>query len=327
MDKQALKEIFVRSLEETVEALNRALRGENVEEVQPVIKRVSGGKIPNWYSHLVARKALPNLDGKTVGSVIEKLLVAVLETVTFKDIEGKNLTINPAKGVDLPELEIGIKSPSENFCTSEPFYSAYERLLGSEYDCLVLLTNYQTAKKKPPLQLEIINFRYLYNTELADATLSRLARKHREWLIAQNEAAAKKIFWFLAYVNKSDWRGKWLLQLIDRINSDEIAGIINKAEIDFAKKNKKFEKENKELISEREMQALKKIKSITPAYIGIIDAASNWVIDFYGDAARLPNENEWKRLKSSNLNGKITMSFALQWRYNFKNVFDEKIKE
>lgn len=322
MDKQALRQRLLGTLEETVDALNQALRAENIEQIKPVIERVSGGKIPNWYSHLVEKRALPNLDGKTVGSVIEKLLVAVMQTVTFKDIEGNLLTINPAKGVDLPELEIGIKSPSENFCTSEPFYSAYERLLGSEYDCLVLLTNYQTAKRKPPLKLEITKFKYLSNTELADATLTRLARKHREWLIVKNEAGAKKIFWFLAYVNKSDWRAKWLLQLIEEINSDEIAGIINKAEIDFAKRNKKLEKENKELIPDRELQAIETIKSVTPAYIGIIDAASNWVIDFYGDAARLPNENEWKRLKSSNLNGKITMSFALQWRYNFKNVFD-----
>jgi hypothetical protein len=322
MDKQELRQRLLQSLEETVGALNQALRGENIDQIQPVIERVSGGKVPNWYSHLVEKNALPNLDGKTVGSVIEKLLVAVLETKTFQEIKPSFLTINPAKGVDLPELEIGIKSPSENFCTSEPFYSAYERLLGSEYDCLVLLTNYQTAKNKPPLKLEITKFKYLSNTELADATLSRLARKHREWLIAQNEAAAKKIFWFLAYVNKSDWRAKWLLQLIEEIHSDEIDGIINKAEVDFAKRNKKLEKENKELIPETELQAIEKIKSVTPSYIGIIDAASNWVIDFYGDGARLPNENEWKRLKTSNLNGKITMSFALQWRYNFKNVFD-----
>ncbi|NEP42490.1 MAG: hypothetical protein F6K35_26035 [Okeania sp. SIO2H7] len=152
--------------------------------------------------------------------------------------------------------------------------------------------------------------------------ISRLALKHREWLIAQNEAAAKKIFWFLAYVNKSDWRAKWLLKLINEIDSNEIHNIINKARIDFVKKNQKLDKENKALIPEKEMQALEKIKSVAPVYIGIIDAASNWVIDYYGDAARLPNENEWKRLKKSNLNGKITMSFALQWRYNFKNIFD-----
>ncbi len=322
MKKQELKQRLLQSLEETVGALNQALRGENIDQIQPVIERVSGGKIPNWYSHLVEKNALPNLDGKTVGSVIEKLLVAVLETLTFKDIEHHFLTINPAKGVDLPELEIGIKSPSENFCTSEPFYSAYERLLGSEYDCLVLLTNYQTAKERPPLKLEVTKFKYLSNTELADATLCRLARKHREWLIAQNEAGAKKIFWFLAYANKHDWRAKWLLKLIEAINSNEVAGIINKAAIDFAKSNKELEKKSKEPSPDRELQAIEQIQSVTPTYIGIIDAASNWVIDFYGDAARLPNENEWKRLKSSNLNGKITMSFALQWRYNFKNVFD-----
>ena len=70
MDKQALRQQLLRSLEETLEALNLALRGENIEQIKPVIQRVSSGKIPNWYSHLVETKALPNLDGKTVGSVI-----------------------------------------------------------------------------------------------------------------------------------------------------------------------------------------------------------------------------------------------------------------
>lgn len=104
MDKQELRQRLFQSLEETVAGLNQALRGENTDQIQPVIERVSGGKIPNWYSHLMETNALPNLDGKTVGSVIEKLLVAVLETQTFKDIKPPFLTINPAKGVDLPEL-------------------------------------------------------------------------------------------------------------------------------------------------------------------------------------------------------------------------------
>ncbi len=76
--------------------------------------------------------------------------VAVLETSTFKKLALPPLRINPARGVDLPDLDIGIKSPSKNFCTSEPFFSVYERLLGSEYDALILLTDYQTAKKHPP---------------------------------------------------------------------------------------------------------------------------------------------------------------------------------
>src|SRR5207237_3110019 len=119
-------------------------------------------------------RTLPNLDGKTVGSVIEMVLVAVLETYTFAKLNIPPLRINPAKGVDLPDLDLGVKSPSENFCTSEPFFSPYERLLGSDHDVLVLLTDYQEAKKKPPLRLQIIDFRYLTKSQVADKNLCRI---------------------------------------------------------------------------------------------------------------------------------------------------------
>ena len=79
---------------------------------------------------------IPNLDGKTIGSVIEMLLVAVLETFTFSGLGVPPLKLNPARGIDLPDLDLGVKSPSENFCTGEPFFSPYERLLGSEHDVL-----------------------------------------------------------------------------------------------------------------------------------------------------------------------------------------------
>ena len=55
--------------------------------------------------------------------------------------------------------------------------------------------------------------------------------------------------------------------------------------------------------------------------LGIVDAADNWVVENYKDVARLPNENEWTRLLASSLDGRIGMSFALQWRYNFGRIF------
>lgn len=85
------------------------------------------------------------------------LLVALLETSTFRGMGVPPLGINPARGVDLPDIDLGIKSPSQNYCTSEPFFSAYERLLGSEHDMVVLLTDYQTAKKTPPLRMNLAN--------------------------------------------------------------------------------------------------------------------------------------------------------------------------
>jgi len=47
----------------------------------------------------------------------------------------------------------------------------------------------------------------------------------------------------------------------------------------------------------------------------------NWVVENYKDAARAPNDDEWKRFLASPLDGMIGMSLALQWRYNFGPLF------
>ena len=38
----------------------------------------------------------------------------------------------------------------------------------------------------------------------------------------------------------------------------------------------------------------------------------------------MPNDNEWVRFLKSPLDGKIGMSFALQWRYSFGSFFRSK---
>ncbi len=150
--KEELRELVRGNLGDIVAKVNDALDGKGLRSIRPTLERVGrGGNVPHWFERLSRDKGvLPNLDGKSVGSVVEMLLIGVLETHTFKGIDSPLLRVNPARGVDLPDLDLGIKSPSENYCTSEPFFSAYERLYGSEYDCLVLLTDYQTAKDKPP---------------------------------------------------------------------------------------------------------------------------------------------------------------------------------
>ena len=179
--KAELRGVLHTRLEQTMSALNRALQGINLERLEPVLSRIGRGRtLPHWYKQLFESQALPNLDGKTVGSVVEMLFVAVLETVTFQDIEIPPLHINPARGVDLPDIDLNIKAPSQNYCTSEPFFSAYERLLGSEYDALIMLTDYQTRKTNPPLKLQVIRWQYLFNTQLADFALTAIARKHRD---------------------------------------------------------------------------------------------------------------------------------------------------
>ena len=321
--KAELRGLLQTRLEQTISALNRSLQGINLEQLEPVLSRIGRGQtLPHWYQQLLDLQTLPNLDGKTIGSIIEMLFVAVLETVTFQDVEIPPLHINPARGVDLPDIDLNIKSPSQNYCTSEPFFSAYERLLGSAYDALIMLTDYQERKATPPLKLQVIRWQYLLNTQLADFVLTSIARKHREWLLKQSEVWTQKIFRFLAYVNQSDWRAVHLLRIVDTMqNSDETQRLIVKAENDFTQKNIRRIRDDKETIPDHQLDSLLSIVETQPITLGIVDAADSWVVENYKDVARLPNENEWTRLLASSLDGQIGMSFALQWRYNFGRIF------
>ena len=323
LTKAELRNLLRERLDQTIVELNHALQGVNLERLEPVLLRLGRSQtLPHWYEQLRDQQTLPNLDGKTVGSVIEMLFVAVLETVILQDIKIPQLRLNPARGVDIPDLDLGIKAPSQNYATSEPFVSAYERLLGSEYDALILLTDYQKRKLQPPLKLQVIQWHYFLNTELADFALTAIARKHRDWLLTQSETWTQKIFRFLAYINQSDWRAKHLLRIIGAIQeADRIQRLVLEAEIDFRKKNEQRASKNKDAIPEHEIESLLSIAEAQPITLGIIDAADNWVVENYKDFARLPNENEWNRLLVSPLNGQIGMSFALQWRYNFTRVF------
>ena len=323
LTKAELRNLLQERLEETMIELNQALQGLNLDRLEPVLSRVGRGKtLPYWYEQLRFQQTLPNLDGKTVGSVIEMLFVAVLETGTFQDVKTPQLRLNPARGVDLPDLDLGIKAPSQNYATSEPFLSAYERLLGSEYDALIMVTDYQERKSHPPLRLQVIQWHYFLNTELADFALTAIARKHRDWLLDQSEAWTQKIFRFLAYINQSDWRAAHLLHIVDAMQEEnEVQRLVREAEKDFKKKNDQRAHKGQDTIPDHEIKSLLSITPAQPITLGIIDAVDNWVVESYKDFARLPNENEWGRLLTSPLNGQIGMSFALQWRYSFGRVF------
>lgn len=324
--KAELRNLLRERLDQTMAELNQALQGLNLERLEPVLLRVGrGSTLPHWYDQLRAQQTLPNLDGKTVGSVIEMLLVAVLETVIFQDIEIPQLRLNPAKGVDLPDLDLGVKAPSRNYATSEPFFSAYERLFGSEYDALIMITDYQEQKSHPPLKLQVIQWHYLLNTQLADFTLTSIARKHREWLVNQNEVWAQKIFRFLAYINQSDWRASHLRRIVDAMqNEEQVEKLMIAAQKDFTRKNNQHARNSKDAIPYHEIESLLSIAKAQPMTLGVVDAADNWVVENYKDFARLPNENEWKQLLISPLNGAIGISFALQWRYSFNRIFKDK---
>ena len=321
--KDQLRAIVRANITEIIAAMNEALLGRNIERLATVLERVGRGRaLPHWYEDLKKAGTLPNLDGKSIGSVVEMVFVAVLETGVLKR-EGVTMRINPARGVDLPDLDLGIKSPSENYCTSEPFFSAYERLYGSEHDVLVLLTDYQERKKKPPLRLQITKWAYLGGSELADRNLCATALRHREWLINENEIWAKKLFKFLACVNQSDWLAKQLLRTLSCLQEPErLAAVIGAAEIDFERQNKKRLKDSKLPLGEEDLATIKRLRDVWPVPLGIIDTLDSWVSETFQEAARLPNSNEWERLKKIPLNGKIGVSPALQWRYNFGFLFN-----
>jgi hypothetical protein len=323
MNSEQLRRKFQSKLDPTINRLNQVLRGERITEIEHVMARIGrGGKVPHWYADLRDKHTLPNLDGKTIGSVIEMLLLGVLETFTFASLKLK-LRINPARGTDLPDLDLGVKSPSTNYCTSEPFFSAYERLIGSKHDAVILLTDYQEQKDNPPLKLQIIRWRYLKKTEIADEALCKIGLKNREHLLQQNEVWAQKMFRFLAFINQSDWRAKQLLRITEALTSpDRIPALIGGASADFISQNKKLNAKGRTILPDTDLEALQQILKSKPVQLGVIDALDNWVHENLQEAGRMPGSDEWKILKEGPLNGKIGMSFALQWRFNFGRIFN-----
>ncbi len=324
LDKTELRQAVKDKLPDIMRRLNAALAGKDLGKLEPVVTRVGrGGQLPHWYAEFERAGTFPNLDGKTIGSILEMLLVAVLETGVLKR-HGVKLRINPARGIDLPDLDLGVKSPSMNFCTGEPFFSAYERLYGNEHDCLILLTDYQKAKaKKDAFKISVVDWKYLRASEIADTELCRIARKHRETLVRESESTAKRVFQFLAYVNQSDWRARKLLDLLDGMDrpADQFNLTLPRIEKDYAKQNKLRLSKGSELIPESDLNALRQVFPITRDSLSLTRQLDDWVTEFLKDASRVPNDNEWERLLSSPLDGKIGMSFALQWRYNFGRIF------
>ena len=320
MTKEESKDRVKQNLVLIQEKINAALNGKDLDEIIDIMKRLDRNKkVPKWFELLQTENRLPNLDGKTVGSVIEKLLVCIIEKYVLNS--ESQLSINPARGVDIPELELGVKSPSTNYDTSEPYFSAYERLLGNEYDAIILLTNYQEAKKVSPFMLQIMDVKYLTGSEIADVNLCALAKSLREKYGDTKDL--QRAIRFLAYVNHSDWEANWILKLMREviIGKKKLSVVIPKIKEDFKTKNEKKLKENKELISEASLDRLSNLTRVTPEDHSIINAADDWVISTQKDNGRYPNDNEWGRFLQSPLNGKIGMSFALQWRYNFRCLF------
>ncbi len=311
-------------LESIVNRMNLYLKGRGLKKIKPILKRIGRNhELPHWFGQLEKKGVLPNLDGKTVGSVVEMLFVADVEAEILTGGFKTSLRINPASGVDIPDLDLGIKSPSENWCTSEPFSNAYERLLGLDYDVVALITNYQTVKERPPLKLQLIHQKYFAGYQIADKGLCKKALKVRSSIGNIGETAAKKVVRFIAYANQSDWLCKRLLDLIENIGDEKSQkASIDDSIVDFKQKQKKSKKEMPVDYLDK-ILSLKKESSIDKSIVVMTD---DWIVENWRDAAQYPNDGQWSRFQTAPLDGQLGVSFALQWRYNF-GVFFKNLEE
>lgn len=320
-----LRNKISENLELIQTSINHYLAGNDLNELESILTRLGrGGKLPHWYDGLTKR-SLPNYDGKTIGSIVEMMLLATIEHKIFKDIPNLPvLMINPAKGVDFPQLGLGVKSPSDNFCTSEPFFSTYERLLGNMHDSLVLLTNYQDKDfKDGKSTLAIKQTKLLRGSELADKNLCALAKEHRNFLLSKNETLCKKFIQFLAHVNQSSFMANYLVTLLKNLQQEKkvIDKEIDKIDKNFEARIRKQIKKGEVPFDKAEISEILKIKDTPHQVEAIINCCNDWVIENQKEFARVANDNEWERFLVSPLDGKISISFALQWRYNFASVF------
>lgn len=308
--------------------INELLAGKDLSNIKVTLSRMNrGGTLPEWFNKLEHSHTLPNLDGKTIGSVVEKLLACVLEKYI---LDSKIiLHINPAKGVDIPELELGIKSPSENFCTSEPYFSAYERLIGNENDALVLLTDYQSSKRSATqtngLRLQIKDLQYLKGSEIADMHLCETAEALK-LIYKDNEDMLRRAIHFLAYINQGDWEAAKLLDLIRNviISGKSLVYEYKRIESDFNTKNKKYISKSQDPIA---TECLERIKKACENKDSIILQSEGWVSRTLNENWHSPSKSVWNKILTNRLEGRIGMSFALQWRYNFSSIFRDKSKK
>ena len=119
--KEQLRKLVRDNLDVIAEHVNAALRGKGIVDMKHVLGRVGrGGQLPYWYKTLKEKGNLPNLDGKTIGSVVEMLLVGTLEALLLpplaliatevEDIEGPvRLSVNMEISLKLDEaLSTGV---------------------------------------------------------------------------------------------------------------------------------------------------------------------------------------------------------------------------
>lgn len=316
------KTLITSKLDVIQRRLNDALAGKNLRQLEAPMKRMNpGGALPAWFSQLAATRTLPNLDDRNAGGIIKKLLIGVLEKYVLKDRQ--KLHLLPTGAVTIPELELGVKTPSENFCTIEPYFSAYERLTGTGYDTLVLQTSYQDAKqtvaKNRGLKVKILNVRYLKGSEIADLQLCAIAESLKR-VYADREDMLRRAVNFLAYANPMDWESAHFIDLLQRLGAGDLdrEDAFWRIRKEFMRKNRQHEKKGRMQIPPEQLEHL---ECALTSQDNIVLQAEAWAMRTLNEHWHAPSKAVWARILTQPLEGKIGMTFMLQWQYHFGTLF------
>lgn len=241
-------------------------------------------------------------DGKSIGTFIEKLL-----TVLLSIEQGCVFTGCAARGVDLPELNLGIKATSNRQPqSSEAFKNAYERILGIDNALLVFIYNGIEFASGAEENLRCIQYYLLSETNVADKGLCAFARDARDLYLGKmiDEPKLKSVLRLLVVSDKSK---KEFLDM-SRIVHEMAAIFTGKTNgVKFRHLDAKTD-DVKGYLANPEIQA--KLATAVKAY-----QAQFLSFPFANDG--IITDGQLKAFLAHPLDGKISVSFALQWRFQF----------
>jgi len=258
-----------------VEAVNQYLCGDKHPRIKRHLCAIEpGNEQPSWFIHLARKRRPQRTDGKSLGTYIEKLLKAEMSRLLGIPLIGSS-----ASGVDIPELDLNTKATSDRQPqSSEPFDSAYDRVLGAKFDIVVCIYNGRELLESS-CPLRILSAEYLKKTEVADAKLCGTAKLLQRLALAKviGNDLAKRTLKSIVHSKKAGPKGAFYMALHDALASDDPGRIAAALES-----------------CEQEMGA--------EGQTGV------------------PSSGEWNSFLRSPLEGKIGISFALQWRYQFRSL-------
>jgi hypothetical protein len=195
------KKRLVARLNAIVNSVNQYLAGKHHEQIAEHLRQFEPkNALPKWLKHIEEHGRPAKTDSKSLGTIIEKFIKAEISRMLTLTVSGSS-----ASGVDIPELDLNLKTTSDRQPqSSEPFVSAYQRILGADHDVLVCIYNGEEFHEQH-VPLKIIRHRFLRQTQAADKVLCSGAQPLQRR--ARSDEASSKIWRrclrALAYTKKS----------------------------------------------------------------------------------------------------------------------------